>query len=65
MPGNSPQYKEAVHAAARYAKAYGMRPLFALFEKFGVNRIQDVPPVNLPAFIAACWIDFPRLRRVK
>jgi hypothetical protein len=60
------KYKAAARAAATYAKAYGVRPLFAILEKFGADGIYDVAPENVTAFIAACWTnDSPRIRRVK
>ncbi len=65
MHDNSQKYKDAIRAAALFAKAHGMRPLIGVFEKFGISRIRDIAPVNLPAFIAACWVDTPKLRRVK
>lgn len=49
MHDHNQKYKDAIHAAALFAKTNGMRPLIAVFEKFGITRIRDITPVNLPA----------------
>jgi DNA-directed RNA polymerase sigma subunit (sigma70/sigma32) len=37
----------------------------AVLEKFGVERIAQLPLEDLPAFEAACWVGGPKIRRVK
>ena len=58
-------YRRAAQAAARYAQVNGIRPTIVLLQKFGVDRIGQLAAEHLPAFEAACWVNGPRLRRVK
>jgi hypothetical protein len=61
----SEPHRRAAQAAARFALVNGIRPTVAMLQKFGVERIGQLALEDLPAFEAACWVDGPRLRRVK
>jgi hypothetical protein len=58
-------YRRAAQAAALFAQVNGIRPTIAVLQKFGVDRIAQLPLEDLPAFVAACWVGGPRVRRVK
>jgi len=61
----SEPHRRAAQAAARFAQVNGIRLTVAVLQKFGVERIGQLPLEDLPAFEAACWVGGPRLRRVK
>ena len=61
----SEPHRRAAQAAARFAHINGIRPTIAVLQKFGVERIGQLALEDLPAFEAACWVDGPRIRRVK
>ena len=61
----SEPHRKAAQAAARFAQVNGIRPTVAVLQKFGVERICQLPLEDLPAFEAACWVGGPRIRRIK